>query len=90
MPYNDWLAEPDRHTEASERIYAAAAQLIARDGFDAFTVQALAARSTAHLPPSTATQAAKPPSAIPCWPRSRTGSSGHCGEASTAWRARTG
>lgn len=40
----DWLVGGDRHAEAAERIYAAAAELMARDGFDALDIEALAAR----------------------------------------------
>jgi len=51
MPQTDWLVGRDRHTEAAERIYAAAAELIADIGYDAFTIDALAAR--AHCSPAT-------------------------------------
>jgi AcrR family transcriptional regulator len=44
MPYNDWLVGRDRRSVAAERIYAAAADLISHDGFDAFTIEALAAK----------------------------------------------
>ncbi len=40
----DWLVDGDRNAAASERIYAAAAELIARHGLDAFTVDMLASR----------------------------------------------
>ena len=40
----DWLVGGDRRVEAAERIYAAAAELAARDGFDALDIDALAAR----------------------------------------------
>lgn len=43
MP-QDWLVGRDRHDEATERIYAVAADLITRNGFDAFTIQGLAAK----------------------------------------------
>lgn len=42
MPYNDWLLGQDRRTEASKRIYAAAADLISQVGYNAFTIEALA------------------------------------------------
>ena len=41
---NDWLVGGDRRTAAADRIYAAATDLIARDGFEAFDIDALAAR----------------------------------------------
>jgi AcrR family transcriptional regulator len=44
MPHDDWLVGPDRAAEARNRIYAAAAELISRDGYDAFTIEALAKR----------------------------------------------
>lgn len=37
MPHEDWLLGRDRHGEAVERIYGAAAELISRVGYDAFT-----------------------------------------------------
>jgi len=40
---NDWLLG-DRHAEAAERIYAAATELILRDGLEAFDMVALQAR----------------------------------------------
>jgi AcrR family transcriptional regulator len=51
MPQSDWLVGRDRHTEAAERIYAAAVDLIADVGYDAFTIEALATR--AHCSPAT-------------------------------------
>lgn len=39
---NDWLAGGDRHELAAERIYAAAAKLIARRGLDRFDLDSLA------------------------------------------------
>jgi AcrR family transcriptional regulator len=39
----DWLFDEGRRAAASERLYAAAAELISRDGYDVFTVDALAA-----------------------------------------------
>jgi AcrR family transcriptional regulator len=39
---NDWLAGGDRHELAAERIYAAAASLIARRGLDRFDLDSLA------------------------------------------------
>ena len=47
----DWLVGRDRHDEAAERIYAAAANLITRNGFDTFTIGALAEK--AHCSPAT-------------------------------------
>jgi AcrR family transcriptional regulator len=43
MPRNDWLVGQDRRDAAAERIYAAAADLISHAGYDAFTIEALAA-----------------------------------------------
>ncbi|WP_309227881.1 MULTISPECIES: TetR family transcriptional regulator [unclassified Mycolicibacterium] len=40
----DWLVGGDRRAEAAERIYAAAAEMAARDGLDALDIDALAAR----------------------------------------------
>ena len=40
----DWLVGEDRRTAASERIYAAATDVIARGGVDALDIDALAAR----------------------------------------------
>jgi AcrR family transcriptional regulator len=42
MPRHDWLVGRDRQSEAAERIYSAAADLIARRGYEAFTIEALA------------------------------------------------
>ena len=44
MARSDWLVGGDRRTAAAERIYAAATDLIARDGMDAFDIDTLAAR----------------------------------------------
>ena len=44
MPRHDWLVGRDRQSEAAERIYSAAADLIARRGYEAFTIEALAAQ----------------------------------------------
>ena len=41
---DDWLVGGDRRSVASDRIYAAATDLIARDGLDAFDIDALAKR----------------------------------------------
>jgi AcrR family transcriptional regulator len=41
---SDWLVGGDRRIAAAERIYAAAAELIARDGMDAFDIDTLASR----------------------------------------------
>ncbi|MBU9766381.1 helix-turn-helix transcriptional regulator [Mycobacterium sp. TNTM28] len=43
LPRADWLVG-DRRAAAAERIYAAAAEMAARDGFDALDIDALAAR----------------------------------------------
>lgn len=51
MPREDWLVGRDRRSEATERIYMAAADLIARLGYDGFTIEALAAR--VHCSPAT-------------------------------------
>jgi AcrR family transcriptional regulator len=48
---HDWLVGRDRRDEATERIYAAAADLISRNGFDTFTIEALAKK--AHCSPAT-------------------------------------
>ena len=42
MGKNDWLAGGDRHDLATERIYAAAADLIARRGLERFDLDSLA------------------------------------------------
>ena len=51
MPRHDWLVGRDRRNEAAERIYAAAADLIARRGYEAFTIEDLAAQ--VHCSPAT-------------------------------------
>jgi AcrR family transcriptional regulator len=51
MATNDWLVGRDRHSEAAERIFAAAADLMSRQGYDAFSIDALAA--TVHCSPAT-------------------------------------
>lgn len=51
MPRNDWLVGRDRRSEAAERIYAAAADLIARRGYEAFTIEDLATK--VHCSPAT-------------------------------------
>jgi AcrR family transcriptional regulator len=43
MGTDDWLVGRDRHDAAAERIYAAAATLMSRHGYDAFSIDALAA-----------------------------------------------
>jgi len=50
-PTGDWLVGRDRHGAAADRIYAAAADLMARHGFDAFSIDALA--SAVHCSPAT-------------------------------------
>lgn len=47
----DWLVGRDRDAEAKKRIYAAAAELIARRGWEAFTIEALAQK--VHCSPAT-------------------------------------
>lgn len=44
MTRSDWLVGGDRRTAAAERIYAAATELVARDGMDALDIDTLAAR----------------------------------------------
>ena len=44
MARSDWLVGGDRGAAAAERIYAAATDVIARDGFEAFDIDALAVR----------------------------------------------
>lgn len=44
MSREDWLVGGDRREAAAERIYAAATDLITRDGFDSFDIDTLAAR----------------------------------------------
>src|SRR5215469_9172339 len=51
MPRHDWLVGRDRQSEAAERIYAAAGELITRRGYDAFTIEALATK--VHCSPAT-------------------------------------
>jgi len=47
----DWLVGRDRHSEGAERIYAAAADLMSRQGYDAFSIDALA--DIVHCSPAT-------------------------------------
>jgi AcrR family transcriptional regulator len=51
MTADDWLVGRDRHDEAADRIYAAAAHLMSRYGYDAFSIDALAA--AVHCSPAT-------------------------------------
>lgn len=51
MATDDWLIGRDRHSEGAERIYAAAADLMSREGYDAFSIDALAA--IVHCSPAT-------------------------------------
>ncbi|BAX90179.1 TetR/AcrR family transcriptional regulator [Mycobacterium shigaense] len=51
MTQNDWLVGRDRHGAAAERIYAAAADIISRVGYDGLTIEALAAE--VHCSPAT-------------------------------------
>lgn len=48
---NDWLIGRDRHSEAAERIYAAAADLMTREGYESFGIGALA--DLVHCSPAT-------------------------------------
>lgn len=50
-PSGDWLLGRDRHDEAAERIYAAAAELLSRRGYERFSIDALAA--AVHCSPAT-------------------------------------
>ncbi|OBF62422.1 transcriptional regulator [Mycobacterium sp. 852002-51971_SCH5477799-a] len=51
MARDDWLVGRDRRSEAAERIYTAATDIIARHGYEGFTIEALAAR--VHCSPAT-------------------------------------
>lgn len=51
MPQNDWLLGRDRRSEAAERIYATAADIISHVGYDGFSIDALAAE--VHCSPAT-------------------------------------
>jgi AcrR family transcriptional regulator len=51
MATDDWLIGRDRHSEAAERIYTAAADLMTRHGYDAFSIDAVAA--AVHCSPAT-------------------------------------
>jgi len=51
MPRDEWLVGRDRRSEATERIYTTAADLIARVGYEGFTIASLAAR--VHCSPAT-------------------------------------
>lgn len=51
MTREDWLVGADRRSEAEERIFTAAAELVSQQGFDAFTIDGLAAR--VHCSPAT-------------------------------------
>jgi AcrR family transcriptional regulator len=44
MSHKDWILGTDRSTEALERILSAASELVSRNGFQAFTIDELAAR----------------------------------------------
>ena len=52
MPRADWLFDDGRQAAARERLYAVAAELIAREGYDTFSIDELAAR--AHCSRATA------------------------------------
>lgn len=47
----DWLVGGDRRSVAADRIYSAAVELMAQSGYDAFTIDALAAK--VHCSPAT-------------------------------------
>jgi AcrR family transcriptional regulator len=47
----DWVLGADRGAEARDRILSAASELVSRDGFEAFTIDALAAQL--HCSPAT-------------------------------------
>lgn len=51
MTRQDWLVGTDRRSEAVERIFAAAAELVSQQGFEAFTIDALSAK--VHCSPAT-------------------------------------
>ncbi|OBJ51188.1 TetR/AcrR family transcriptional regulator [Mycobacterium asiaticum] len=51
MAQTDWLVGRDRHVEAADRIYAAAAELILEAGYEAFSIDVLAKRI--HCSPAT-------------------------------------
>ncbi|MDR3663066.1 MAG: TetR/AcrR family transcriptional regulator [Mycobacterium sp.] len=51
MATDDWLVGRDRHSEAAERIYVAAADLMSRQGYDAFSIDELA--GIVHCSPAT-------------------------------------
>ena len=51
MTREDWLVGRDRGSEAADRIYAAASELVSREGFEALTIEALAAE--VHCSPAT-------------------------------------
>jgi AcrR family transcriptional regulator len=44
MTRKDWVLGADRSSEARDRIMSAASELVSRNGFDAFTIDALAAQ----------------------------------------------
>ena len=41
----DWVLRADRSAEARDRIMSTASEFVSRNGFEAFTINALAARS---------------------------------------------
>jgi AcrR family transcriptional regulator len=51
MSRDDWLVGRDRGSEAADRIYAAATDLVSRKGFAALTIEAVAAK--VHCSPAT-------------------------------------
>ncbi len=51
MPRHDWVLGADRHAEALDRILATASELVSRNGFEAFTIEAVA--TELHCSPAT-------------------------------------
>jgi AcrR family transcriptional regulator len=51
MAQQDWVLGADRSVEALDRILSAALDLVSREGFEAFTIDVLAARL--HCSPAT-------------------------------------
>lgn len=83
MAPEDWLVGRNRRDEAADRIYAAAATLLARHGYDAFSIDALAA--AVHCSPATIYRhtGARAPSATSCWPDKQNASSTRSARPST-------
>jgi len=51
MPRHDWVLGADRSSEALDRILSTASELVSRNGFESFTVEAVAAEL--HCSPAT-------------------------------------